>query len=57
MLKILIVDDEASRRTTLADILGQDGYKVIEAADEEEALDKVRETKPDLVLYEKCLYH
>ena len=48
--KILLVDDEANIRTSLADILEKLGYEVIQAANGQEALEKVDKEKPDLVL-------
>ena len=48
--KILIVDDNANMRTTLADILEEKGYEVVESGDGKEALDKVNIEKPDIVL-------
>jgi len=48
--KILIVDDDAHSRTTLADLLTENEYKVITAADGKEALDKVNKKKPHVVL-------
>ena len=38
-LKILIVDDEARMRKLVKDFLTNKGFKVIEAADGEEAVD------------------
>ena len=52
---ILIVDDEADARTTLGDILVESGYKIVEAVSGEEALEKVRKEKPDLVLLDTKL--
>ena len=48
--KILIVDDDANTRTTLVDLLTEDGYEIMTAADGKEALDKVHEEKPDVAL-------
>ena len=53
--KILIVDDETNMRTILVDIFAEEGHKVIEAANGEEALDKVHKEKPDLVLVDTKL--
>jgi CheY-like chemotaxis protein len=38
MANILVIDDEKSIRNVLKDILGNEGYKVDEAADGEEGL-------------------
>jgi YesN/AraC family two-component response regulator len=40
---ILVVDDEADVRALIRDVLSQDGYRVIEAQDCEQALDILRE--------------
>ncbi len=47
---ILVVDDERSIRRTLREILEYEGYAVEEAADGDEALEKLREGRYDLVL-------
>lgn len=47
--QILIVDDEANLRKTLATILRGRGYLTLEAADGSEALELLREAAPDLV--------
>ena len=39
-LKILVVDDEARMRKLVSDFLTRSGYKTVEAADGEEALEK-----------------
>jgi DNA-binding NtrC family response regulator len=49
LFKILIVDDEASFRTSLKGALKK-GYQIVEAADSEEALNHVAESPPDVVL-------
>ena len=52
MLKVLIVDDSASFRGSLRDLLCQQLPRVLvlEAADGREAQELVRRTKPDLAL-------
>lgn len=50
MPNILIVDDERAIRNVLKDILGNEGYKVDEAADGEEALKKFSATAYDVVI-------
>jgi DNA-binding NtrC family response regulator len=47
--KILIVDDEANLRKTLATILQKRGYLTLEAADGSEALALLQKETPDLV--------
>lgn len=48
--KILIVDDSPTERFFLANLLGKNGYQVTLAEDGSEALEKARQTKPDLIL-------
>jgi DNA-binding NtrC family response regulator len=48
--KILIVDDELIMRKSLADWLERDGHRVDTAASGEEALEKFRETRFDIML-------
>lgn len=50
MPTILIVDDEAACRNPLARLLQIEGYEVVQAADGFEALQRLDETKCDLVL-------
>jgi twitching motility two-component system response regulator PilH len=47
---ILVVDDSATDRQFLTDLLSKHGYKVSSAASAEEALAKVKQARPDLVL-------
>jgi twitching motility two-component system response regulator PilH len=47
---ILVVDDSPTDRQYLTDMLSKSGYKVSSAASAEEALAKVKQAKPDLVL-------
>lgn len=48
--RILIVDDNATNREVLQVRLNAQGYEIVTAVDGEEALVKVRESDPDLVL-------
>ena len=48
--RILIVDDDAANRTLVRATLGSEGYDLIEAASGLEALEKIQNKKPDLVL-------
>ena len=50
MTKVLIVDDEQSIRDLLIDDLTSSGYHVIEAENGKEALDRVYNDRPDIVL-------
>jgi len=47
---ILVVDDEKDIRISLTGILEDEGYQVVTAASGNEALEKLREDLPDLVL-------
>ena len=47
---ILVVDDSPTDRQHLRDMLSKSGYKVSVAESAEEALAKVKQVKPDLVL-------
>ncbi len=47
---ILVVDDEDDILKLLRKILEAEGFKVVEARDGEEALTRVRETRPNLVV-------
>jgi len=46
---ILIIDDEANLRRTLAEILRERGYAVLEASDGSEAIEILRHTVPNLI--------
>jgi len=50
MMKILVVDDEEQICELLDKFLSQEGYQVITAATGEEALEKLEEESPQLVL-------
>ena len=50
MKTILVVDDEASIRLSLEGILQDEGFRPFFAENGEEALEKLREENPDLVL-------
>jgi twitching motility two-component system response regulator PilH len=47
---ILIVDDSATDRQFLSDLLSKNGFKVATAQNAEEALAKAKQLHPDLVL-------
>jgi twitching motility two-component system response regulator PilH len=47
---ILVVDDSPTDRQQLSDMLAKGGYKVSTADNAEDALAKVRQLRPDLVL-------
>jgi DNA-binding response OmpR family regulator len=48
--RILVVDDEARIRRFLCLALEQNAWEAIDAADGPQAVDRVRETDPDLIL-------
>ncbi len=50
MTKILVIDDERSIRNSLREILEFEKYKVDEATDGDEALQKIEETLYDIIL-------
>ena len=47
---ILIVDDEASMRKNIIDLLSAKGFKISEADNGEDALDQIRVNQFDLIL-------
>ena len=47
---ILVVDDNQDNRELVVKVLTAKGYQIHEAVDGEEALSKVAETRPDLIL-------
>jgi twitching motility two-component system response regulator PilH len=48
--KILIVDDSATQRLFLTDVLSRAGYSVIQAANGSEAVQKSHLERPDLIV-------
>lgn len=48
--KVLIAEDYADTRTMMRYLLQHFGYDVVEAADGREAVEKTRESRPDLIL-------
>lgn len=50
MSRLLIVDDEPGVSEAIADLLSGEGYEVDTAASGQEALQKVQENPPDLML-------
>jgi DNA-binding NtrC family response regulator len=48
--RVLVVDDEANARQALRDILSEEGYEVVEAADGEDALQLMQSFAPAAVL-------
>ena len=52
---VMVVEDEASIRSMLAELLADAGYSVSEAADGREALSQLREHEPDLIVLDLVL--
>lgn len=48
--RILVVDDEKDVRDFLSELLEDEGYSVRQAADGVEAMDMIKNGKPDLIL-------
>jgi DNA-binding response OmpR family regulator len=50
MSRILIIEDETPMRTALKDVLEDEGYRALTAADGESGLERALAEKPDLIL-------
>ncbi|OHA62542.1 MAG: hypothetical protein A3E07_00310 [Candidatus Wildermuthbacteria bacterium RIFCSPHIGHO2_12_FULL_45_9] len=55
MKKILIIEDDKFLRELIVQKLGKEGYEIVEAAEGEDGLKKLRESNPDLVLLDLIL--
>lgn len=55
MHRILIVEDEEAIRLGLVDVLEIEGYEIDFALDGQEAMEKVKQTQPDLVILDLML--
>lgn len=55
MAKILIIEDEATLRKTMAEYLSAEKFKAIEAADGEAGLEAAKKEIPDLILLDIIL--
>jgi len=53
--KVLVVEDDMDNRRIVVKVLSVEGYQVIEAIDGVEALARVREEQPDLILMDLAL--
>lgn len=53
--KILVIEDSSTTRKVIAITLSQSGYEIIEATDGLEALSKLNEVRPDLILLDIIL--
>ena len=47
---IMVVDDEEDNRTTVKEVLEKNGYEVITANTADDCLEKLKQTKPSLIL-------
>ena len=54
-VKILVVDDDANIRSALEHRLGREGYRVLLCATGEDALEKTRTERPDLIVLDLVL--
>ncbi|HEV7663838.1 MAG TPA: response regulator [Chloroflexota bacterium] len=50
MTSVLVVDDEPMLRTLVADVLDEAGYFVTTASDGEQAIERLRDMRPDVLL-------
>lgn len=48
--KVLVVDDSATERHVLGEILGKQGFGVFYAEDGEKGVEQARQNKPDLII-------
>lgn len=48
--RVLVVEDDEALREGLVDLLGGSGYEVVSATQGEEALERLREFRPEVVL-------
>ncbi|MBI4379659.1 MAG: response regulator [candidate division NC10 bacterium] len=52
---ILVVDDNPTNLKLVADVLEFEGHTVMEAVDAEDALERIRQSMPDLILMDIAL--
>lgn len=52
---IMLVEDEASIRQTMAEFLNEEGFEIYQAADGLEALDVFKQNNPDLIILDLML--
>ncbi|MCS6782597.1 MAG: response regulator [Gloeomargarita sp. SKYBB_i_bin120] len=50
MATVLVVEDQRAQREMMAETLAKDGLEVIAAADGREALEKLKTTRPDIIV-------
>ena len=54
-IRILIVDDSATKRALYRGMLEREGYKIIEAKDGKEGLDKAKGEFPDIIIADMAM--
>jgi CheY-like chemotaxis protein len=52
---ILVVDDNSTNLKLVSDVLGFEGYRILQASDAESAQEIIRKTIPDLILMDIAL--
>jgi CheY-like chemotaxis protein len=52
---VMVVDDEETLVTLVSAILSNEGYEVISASSGQECLDKLKKTKPDLIVLDMMM--
>ena len=52
---ILVVDDNSTNLKLVSDVLGFEGYRILQAGDAESAQEIIRRTRPDLILMDIAL--
>lgn len=52
---ILVVDDNSTNLKLVSDVLGFEGYQILQASDAESALEIIGKTPPDLILMDIAL--
>jgi CheY-like chemotaxis protein len=55
LVKLLLVEDSRYLRTAARHVLSDAGFIIVEASDGEEALQKARESEPDLIILDMLL--
>lgn len=53
--RILIVDDDPAFRLTFSEVLGSEGFSVVEASNGVEAMQRVQRQRPDLILLDAVM--
>jgi CheY-like chemotaxis protein len=53
--QVLVIENDVAIRTMLVDLLGDEGYAVIPAADGAQALETIRQQRPDVIVLDLML--